>query len=130
MVAERALLALLIVSASQAQAQAQAPRPNSGAPVIACASLANLRSVLRNAKDDPVAAIPLINDPAADLGCSLLDKAAVTAITDRVTLNGRSYDCVGLQSTGICHWTVAGAVKPPDPAAAKPAEAAPPKARR
>ena len=36
----------------------------------------------------------------------------VTEIADHLTLNGKAYDCVGLQGTSICHWTVAGAVAP------------------
>lgn len=117
----RAILALLICAApSPASAQNAAPgseaqRSRGAAPVIACASLANLRAVLRKAGNDPAAAVPIVTDPRSDLGCQVLDRGLVTAIADHVALNGRTYDCLALQNTSICHWTVAGSVVPPAP---------------
>ncbi|GLS45033.1 hypothetical protein [Methylobacterium brachythecii] len=115
--------AFLLLAASALPSTAQAPsRPGdvpattgtaAAPPVIACASLANLRSVLRGAKDDAKAAIQLVTDPKSDLGCSVLDRKAVTGIADHVALNGRAYECLGLQSTSICQWTVAGSAAPP-----------------
>ncbi|GEP10730.1 hypothetical protein [Methylobacterium gnaphalii] len=103
-------------------------------PVIACASLANLRMVLRGAKDDPSAAVQLVTDPKSDLGCSVLDRKAVTGITDHVALNGRAYECLGMQNTSICQWTVAGSVVPPAansaPGRGTPASPPPGKSKR
>ncbi|GEO98638.1 hypothetical protein [Methylobacterium haplocladii] len=122
-------IAILFFAASPLTASAQVqPRstdttpPSTSAaappPVISCASLANLRTVLRDAKDDAVAAIPVITDPKSDLGCSLLDRRAVTGTADHVALNGRAYECLSLQGTNVCHWTVAGSATPPTTAAA------------
>lgn len=104
--------AFLIALAGSAALAQGTPSPRGPSPVIACASLANLRMVLKSAKDDPSAAVPIVTDPKSDLGCSVLDRAAVTGIADHLALNGRAYDCLGLQNTSVCHWTVAGAVKP------------------
>ena len=95
-----------------AQTGTSAARPQAETQVVACPSLANLRFVLRSARDD-TAVTALINDSKKDLGCAVLDRKAVTGIADHVALNGQAYDCVGLAGTSICHWTVAGAVALP-----------------
>lgn len=126
-------IAVLFLALSALSAAAQAPsRPAdanpsaTGAaaapPVISCASLANLRTVLRDAKDDVLAAIPVITDPKSDLGCSVLDRKIVTGVTDTVALNGRAYECLSLQGTAVCHWTLAGSAAP---LVARPAPAPP-----
>lgn len=111
-----------------------AARTAAGPPVIACASLANLRTVLRGVNDDAGAAIPVITDPKSDLGCAVLDRNAVTGIADHVVLNGRAYDCLALQSTSVCQWTIAGSATPVAPHAAPvrdaPATRPPEKGRR
>lgn len=112
------LLACAVPASAMAETGAaggEARRAKSAAPVIACASLANLRAVLRKAKDDPAAAVPIVTDPRSDLGCQVLDRGIVAGIADHVALNGRAYDCLTLQSTSICHWTIAGSVAPPAP---------------
>ncbi|CAO4151318.1 Secreted protein [Methylorubrum thiocyanatum] len=123
----------LALSAPAAFAQATAPgtggragdpkaqaRP---ASVVGCTSLANLRSLLRSAGEDRAAALALATDPKSDLGCSPVDRAAVMGLADHVALNGRAYDCLTLKGTAVCHWTVAGAVTPPERPAAKPPRA-------
>jgi hypothetical protein len=95
--------------------------PTRPASVIGCTSLANLRSLLRSTGDDRAAALAVATDPKSDLGCSPVDRAAVTGLADHVVLNGRAYDCLTLKSTAVCHWTVAGAVTPPERPAGKPA---------
>ena len=120
----------LALSAPAAFAQATAPgtggragdpkaqaRP---ASAVGCTSLANLRSLLRSAGEDRAAALAIATDPKSDLGCSPVDRAAVTGLADHVALNGRAYDCLTLKGTAVCHWTVAGAVTPPERPAAKP----------
>lgn len=117
----RAILVLLtcavpsLAAAQPGASGAEGRRAKNAGPVIACASLANLRAVLRKAKDEPAAAVPIVTDPRSDLGCQVLEQGAVSAIADHVTLNGRAYDCLALQNTSICHWTVAGSVVPPAP---------------
>lgn len=101
------IAALAQTAPKQADARTNVAAPP---PVIACTSLANLRSVLRTTNGDPAAAVPIITDPKSDLGCSVLDRGTVTGIADRVALNGRSYECLSQQGTSICHWTVAGSV--------------------
>ncbi|BAU92911.1 hypothetical protein MPPM_4306 [Methylorubrum populi] len=91
------------------------------ASVVGCTSLANLRSLLRSAGEDRAAALAIATDPKSDLGCSPVDRAAVTGLADHVALNGRAYDCLTLKGTAVCHWTVAGAVTPPERPAGKPA---------
>lgn len=125
--------AFLLVTASALPCAAQAPSRSGdvpsttgtagASPIIACASLANLRAVLRDAKGDAGAAVQVVTDPKSDLGCSVLDKKAVTGISDHVALNGRAYECLGLQNTSICQWTVAGSAAPP-PAPSTPARGA------
>lgn len=95
--------------------------PARPASVIGCTSLANLRSLLRNTGEDRAAALAAATDPKSDLGCSPVDRAAVMGLADHVALNGRAYDCLILKGTAVCHWTVAGAVTPPERPAAKPA---------
>ena len=120
----------LALSAPAAFAQATAPgtggragdpkaqaRP---ASTVGCTSLANLRSLLRSAGEDRTAALALATDPKSDLGCRPVDRAAVMGLADHVALNGRAYDCLTLKVTAVCHWTVAGAVTPPERPAAKP----------
>lgn len=122
-------IAVLFLSAAAAlPAAAQAPsRPaDPTPPVISCASLANLRTVLRDAKNEAAAAIPVVTDPKSDLGCSVLDRKTVTGVADFVALNGRAYECLSLQGTAICHWTVAGSATA---APARPAPAAPPQGK-
>ncbi|HJE25288.1 MAG TPA: hypothetical protein K8W01_16650 [Methylorubrum populi] len=124
-----AALALSVAgAAAQGAVQGAAPRPGDqkAAPkaaadtVIGCTSLANLRSLLLRTGEDRAAALALIRDPKSDLGCNALDRAAVTEIADHVSLNGRAYDCLTLKGMAVCHWTVAGAVTPPERPAAKP----------
>lgn len=110
-----AVAACLVLGAvSSAAAESSTGKVAPGPTVITCASLANLRAVLRSAKDDANAAIPIVSDPKSDLGCSVLDRSAVTGIADHVSLNGASYDCVSLKSTRICHWIVAGSIVVPE----------------
>ena len=89
--------------------------------VVGCTSLANLRGLLRSTGEDRAAALAVASDPKSDLGCSPVDRAAVTGLADHVALNGRAYDCLTLKGTAVCHWTVAGAVTPPERPAGKPA---------
>ncbi|KQO92341.1 MAG: hypothetical protein ACAH20_18905 [Methylobacteriaceae bacterium] len=89
--------------------------------VVGCTSLANLRGLLRSTGEDRAAALAVASDPKSDLGCSPVDRAAVMGLADHVALNGRAYDCLTLKGTAVCHWTVAGAVTPPERPAAKPA---------
>ncbi|TXN20269.1 hypothetical protein [Methylobacterium sp. WL9] len=120
-------IAALVLAAALPAAAQTPPRPaDPMPPVISCASLANLRTVLRDAKDDAAAAIPAITDPKSDLGCSVLDRKAVTGVADFVALNGRAYECLSLQGTAICHWTVAGSATA---APVRPAPAAPPQGK-
>ena len=98
--------------------QKAAARP---ASVVGCTSLANLRGLLRSAGEDRAAALAVASDPKSDLGCSAVDRATVTGLADHVALNGRAYDCLTLKGTAVCHWTVAGAVTPPERPAGKPA---------
>ncbi len=78
-----------------------------GPPVIGCPSLANYRMLLH---DGPQAAAARLTDPKADhLGCSVLTRAEMTGIVDRVVLGGQSYDCAGVRGTTACHWIEAGA---------------------
>ena len=133
------LLAVAAPGASSAAAQGTGARPGdqrapagtpgdkasgekaAGGPVIGCTSLANLRSLLRSAGEDRAAALALATDPKSDLGCRPVDRAAVMGLADHVALNGRAYDCLTLKGTAVCHWTVAGAVTPPERPAGKPA---------
>ena len=138
----RAFAALALcasAAAAAAAAQGTAPRPGdqrapaktagdrsagdraAGGPVIGCTSLANLRSLLRSTGEDHAAALAIVSDPKSDLGCSPVDRAAVTEVADHLALNGRAYDCLALKSTAVCHWTVAGAVTPAARPSAKPA---------
>ncbi|CAX26556.1 MAG: hypothetical protein MIN69_01540 [Methylorubrum extorquens] len=91
------------------------------ASVVGCTSLANLRGLLRSTGEDRAAALAVASDPKSDLGCSPVDRATVMGLADHVALNGRAYDCLTLKGTAVCHWTVAGAVTPPERPAAKPA---------
>ncbi len=86
-------------------------------PVIGCASLANLRILLRQAGDDPAkAAAHLADDRADHLGCAILGRETVVALADHAALNGSAYDCVTVRGTSVCQWTVAGSVAPAEPA--------------
>lgn len=107
----RALPLLAVLAATSAAAQGA---PGKGEPVIGCTSLANLRSLLRDTKGDTAAALATIRDPKSDLGCGTVERAAVTEITDHVSLGGRAYDCLALKGTAVCHWVVAGTVAPPE----------------
>ncbi|KQQ14078.1 hypothetical protein ASF53_09590 [Methylobacterium sp. Leaf123] len=98
--------------------QKGAARPVS---VVGCTSLANLRGLLRSTGEDRAAALAVASDPKSDLGCSPVDRATVMGLADHVALNGRAYDCLTLKGTAVCHWTVAGAVTPPERPAPKPA---------
>ncbi|MDV2982712.1 UNVERIFIED_CONTAM: hypothetical protein Q9R58_00200 [Methylobacteriaceae bacterium AG10] len=121
-------LAVMTLTGPARSAPDAAPGARAGDPkaaarpasVIGCTSLANLRSVLRSAGEDRAAALALATDPKSDLGCRPVDRAAVTGLVDHVSLNGRAYDCLTLKGTAVCHWTVAGAVAPPERPAAKP----------
>lgn len=93
--------------AGQAVSTASAPSPAPG-----CPSLANLRILLRQA-GSTAAATAVLSDPKADhLSCVMLDRDKVTAVADQAALNGHAYDCVSVQGTSVCHWTVAGTVVP------------------
>lgn len=113
------LLALFAATGALAQGAPAKGASEKGAsePVIGCTSLANLRSLLRDTKGDAGAALATIRDPKSDLGCSTVERAAVTEITDHVSLGGRAYDCLALKGTAVCHWVVAGAVAPSEPKA-------------
>jgi hypothetical protein len=83
------------------------PDRRGGPPVIGCPSLANYRMLLH---DGPQAATARLADSKADhLGCSVLTRAEMTGIVDRVVLGGQSYDCAGVRGTTACHWIEAGA---------------------
>ncbi len=109
------LLAVLAMTCAAAQG---APAKAASEPVIGCTSLANLRSLLRDTKGDTAAALATIRDPKSDLGCSTVERASVTEITDHAALGGRAYDCLALKGTAVCHWVVAGSMAPPEPKAA------------
>ncbi|MCJ2138550.1 hypothetical protein [Methylobacterium sp. E-066] len=82
--------------------------------VIGCPSLANYRMLLH---DGAAAAAALLADPKADhLGCTLLSRAEITGIVDRVTLGGESYACAGVPGTTVCHWMEPGAATRSAPA--------------
>jgi hypothetical protein len=84
--------------------------------VIGCASLANLRLLLRQTGADPAKVAALLADGKADhLGCSMLGRESVTAVVDHAALNGSAYDCVAVRTTSVCQWTVAGSVAPAEP---------------
>ncbi|NEU13747.1 hypothetical protein G3T14_16635 [Methylobacterium sp. BTF04] len=106
------LLANLVVVVSALPARA-------AGPAIGCASLANLRLLMKQSGGDATAAAAVLgNDKADHLGCVVLARDAVTALAEHVALNGRAYDCVTLRTTSVCHWTVAGTVAPAEPARA------------
>ncbi|WP_336487538.1 hypothetical protein [Methylobacterium nigriterrae] len=119
---------LLCLAAAPVRAQAPAPKPAAKAlpppaaapaPVVGCPSLANLRLLLRQARGDAGAAAARLADERADhLGCALVARDRVEGLADHVTLDGETYDCLGLQGTAICQWTLAGAVRPAGPAKA------------
>lgn len=81
-------------------------------PLIGCPSLANLRMVLKQTGGNVAAAIPIITNPRSDLGCAVLDPASVTNVTDHVSLNDQSYECLLARGTTICFWTLAGSLPP------------------
>ncbi|CAO4179112.1 hypothetical protein [Methylorubrum extorquens] len=130
-VAHRALAApaVLVLALSAPGAVAQGTGGRAGdqkaqarpVSVVGCTSLANLRGLLRSTGEDRAAALAVASDPKSDLGCSPVDRATVMGLADHVALNGRAYDCLTLKGTAVCHWTVAGAVTPPERPAAKPA---------
>ena len=92
------------------------PDRRGGPPVIGCPSLANYRMLLH---DGPHAAAARLADPKADhLGCSVLSRAEITGIVDRVVLGGQSYDCAGVRGTTACHWIEPGTISE-SPARAK-----------
>lgn len=131
-VAPPALLALAMLWPALAAGQTVATKPTP-APAIGCPSLANLRMLLRRAGDDSAAAAAVLADDKADhLGCVVLTRGTVIGIADRAAFDGRAYECAGLQGTGICHWTLAGAVVPatPPPAGKAPAGTDKPPAER
>ena len=110
-----ALPTLLLCSSAAA---APAPLAAPAAPaVIGCASLANLRILLRQTGNDPAKAAALLsNDKADHLGCAILERETVIALADHAALNGSAYDCVTVKGTSVCQWTVAGSVTPVEPA--------------
>lgn len=122
----------IVLSALLGSAAPPALSAPAAPPVIGCASLANLRILLRQTAADPAKATALLADAKADhLGCSVLPRETVTALTDHAALNGSAYDCVAVRGTSVCQWTVAGAVTPAEPArAARRAPAAKDKASR
>lgn len=109
-----ALSMLLLCSAAVA---APAPVAAPAAPaVIGCASLANLRILLRQTANDPAkAAAHLADDKADHLGCAILGRETVVALADHAALNGHAYDCVTVRGTSVCQWTIAGSVAPAEP---------------
>ncbi|MDO9427899.1 MAG: hypothetical protein Q7T93_13845 [Methylobacterium sp.] len=110
------LLALLLTGSVAPAAPAPVAAPAAPA-VIGCASLANLRLLLRQTGNDPVKAAAHLSDDRADhLGCSILGREAVTALADHAALNGNAYDCVTIRTTSVCQWTVAGSVTPAEQA--------------
>jgi hypothetical protein len=120
------LLVLAIAGALQATAHAATVAPAAAAPApapvpaIGCASLANLRLLLRESKDVVATVVARLNDDKADhLGCQIVPRDAVAGIAEHLTLNGSAYDCLTLRSTSVCQWVVAGTVKPAG-ATAKP----------
>lgn len=115
----RAALTLLLCLAGPALADPAAAKKH--APVIGCASLANYRLLMRQTGGG-AGAVALLADPKADhLGCGAIAPESVTGISDHVALDGQAYECLGLQSTGVCQWVTAGALAP---AAARKGEAA------
>ena len=126
------LMSAPVPASAQAQkAPAKAAPAPDPTPVVGCPSLANLRLLLRQTRGDAGLAAARLGDERADhLGCSVIGRDKVSALADHVGLDGRSYDCVGLQGTQVCHWTLAGAVTPVKPAPEPPRRAAPEKPRR
>jgi len=112
------LVALVAATGAAAQGAPAKAAKGPSEPVIGCTSLANLRSLLRDTKGDTGKALATIRDPKSDLGCSTVERATVTEITDHAALGGRAYDCLALKGTAVCHWVVAGTVTPPEPKAA------------
>lgn len=103
-----ALGAVVPFGASAAPAAAVAPPP-----AIGCPSLANLRLLLRQAKNDAGAAAAMLADDKADhLGCAVVARETVSRIAEHLSLNGNAYDCLTLRTTAICQWVVAGTVAP------------------
>lgn len=85
-----------------------------GGQVIGCPSLANYRMLMH---DGAPAAAAVLADPKADhLGCTLMSRADITGLADRVSLGGRNYECAGVPGTTACHWMEAGAAGRPAPA--------------
>lgn len=112
-----ALLTFLSPTAAPAQALPAQAGSGKAAPAIGCPSLANLRILLRRSSGDTAAAAASLADEKADhLGCLVLGRDKVTAIVDRAAFDGSAYDCVSLQGTSVCHWTLAGTVTPAAPA--------------
>lgn len=126
--------AVLAINPARAQAPGNLAAAKQTRPAIGCPSLANLRILLGRTSDDPAAAAALLADEKADhLSCVVLGREKVTAISDHAAFAGRAYDCVGLEGTSVCHWTIAGTVVPADPARAsqpRKAPATPEKGRR
>lgn len=117
-----AALTAFAASAEPPPAQRRAaPAPPAGkaaAPAAAtipgCPSLANLRRILRDTREDPAAIAAFFADERADrLGCGPVARERVVSLADHVVLGGESYDCLGLKETVVCHWTRAGGVKVP-----------------
>ena len=122
-------IALLLAAGASPNAEAAGP-----APVIGCPSLVNLRLLMRQTKADTTVAAAILGDDKADhLGCAVLARDAITALQERLSLNGSDYDCLSLRSTSVCHWVVAGAVnlsQPPTKARAGEKSRAAEKPRR
>ncbi|KQP31723.1 hypothetical protein ASF49_09790 [Methylobacterium sp. Leaf104] len=109
----RPVLLALALAAPLAAAPLPAEAAPAVAPAIGCPSLANLRLLLRESKDDAAAAAGLLADDKADhLGCATIPRDAVAGIAEHLTLNGNAYDCLTLRTTSVCHWVVAGTAKP------------------
>ncbi|MBX9932658.1 MAG: hypothetical protein K2Y56_14135 [Methylobacterium sp.] len=104
-----ARIVILCVLLGAATTAAAAPvRPSTA---VACPSLSNLRILVSRINEDSAAAAVILADTKADhLGCILIDRDKVAAVTDRVALNGRDYECLALQGTTICHWVVSGSL--------------------
>lgn len=114
----------IMLAAATAPGSAQPAPRAADAPPIGCASLANLRLLLRQAGDEAAAA--RLADPKEDhLGCAVIARGTVTAVSDHAGLNGSAYDCVRIEGTSVCQWTVAGTAVPAEAARPEPARKPP-----
>lgn len=109
----RAMVRTSVVLVAGLAVSAAAAAPARPVQTAGCPSLANLRILAQRSQDDAAAAAAILSDPKADhLGCSLLEPARIVAVSERLALGGREYECLTLQGTGVCYWIPAGAVAP------------------